>query len=273
MATEEDDVVRPLNPVELENDIRAIVSAKENKHSRSVQMAIGPSEIGDSCDRRLAYKAAKIPAPKRKPRSNWLATLGTQAHKFLSEAFDQNNEDLGHERWITEQKVQITPSIWGTVDLYDIDTATVIDHKVLGNASYHEIKMGRLPKKYRVQLHMYGMGYEDAGAPVVNVALALYSRTDDLDGTWSKKPLFLYHEPYDRDIARKALLRYKEIMDLTDTLQVKTYPEKMAQIPTAEDAECRFCPFYKPGHGPADGEGCPGMDKDLDKPLSIPGIT
>jgi hypothetical protein len=241
----------------LADEMRAVVLRKEKSHERRMQGGIGPSELGHSCDRYLAYRALRI-KPRENNRSSWLATLGTAAHGWLEKAFEAENTRLERERYVTEVRVRITGSIWGTVDLYDKDTETIIDHKVLGNSSYHEIKMGRIPVKYRTQLHVYGLGVEKEGAPVKQVALAAYPRTDDLDGTFSNKPLIVWSEPYSESLARDALKRFGSIISLSESLESKDGRIPLDLVEISDAVDCTFCPFLTPGHGPADETGCPG---------------
>lgn len=62
--------------------VEAIRHAIAN-HPRSLQRAIGPSEVGIECDRRLAYKL--LGHPERDGGDGWLPTVGTGVHSWLEE--------------------------------------------------------------------------------------------------------------------------------------------------------------------------------------------
>lgn len=109
-------------------------------HPRSLQTAIGPSEIGTPCDRKIAYKLLRHPERPQPPA--WLPTIGTGVHSWLEDAFDQGayRELLAsggdQERWLTETRVTVgyIPGMGfleGSCDLYDRYTGTVVDHKGL----------------------------------------------------------------------------------------------------------------------------------------------
>lgn len=89
----------------------AVVDAITN-HPRSLQTAIGPSEIGTPCARKIAYKLLGVEERPQKP--NWRATVGTGTHMWMEETFDRANEQWalqqgtpGVERYLIEERVQM----------------------------------------------------------------------------------------------------------------------------------------------------------------------
>ena len=87
----------------------AIIHAIEN-HPRSQQRAIGPSEVGEPCARKLGYKL--LGAPERPQQPAWKPTVGTATHAWLESVFDAANlrgvATLdGHERWMAETRLTV----------------------------------------------------------------------------------------------------------------------------------------------------------------------
>lgn len=256
-------------PVDLRAEIMRVVQTADAEAPRSRQTAIGPSEVGHPCDRYLAYKLfAATPVNVR--HDNWLAILGTATHAWLADAFQADNTRLGRTRWTVEHRVYATDGLSGSCDLYDHDTATVIDHKILGVTSLRKIRSGDIPPKYRTQLHIYGYGHTRAGRPVQTVALACYPRADTLRGEYSGNGLHLHTEPYDPAIALAALERIAKVTQDGAVLELDTHPDRYQLIPATPE-DCRYCPYYKPGAASASDAGCPGQTT-TELPTSIPGL-
>lgn len=231
------------------DEMRGIVRAHESSRPRSMQTAIGPSEAGTPCSRRLAYKLLGVSASNT-GNDPWAAIIGTSVHAWLDEAFRGDNERSEVERWATDVKVELPGYMRGSVDLYDRKTATVIDHKVLGLTSLKRFRAEGPSQQYRTQLHLYGAGLRIAGANVQHVALAVWSRTGFLkDAEW-------WTEPYNEQIVEDCLRRIDALRATTEALGTAALP----LIPTA-DAHCKWCPFYLPGVTDAT-EACGGHVKE-----------
>lgn len=231
-----------------------VITTAITTHPRSLQKKIGPSEIGHPCARRIAYKLLGTPENETKP--NWKATIGTGAHMWLENAFDQDNlrhaehTGTGQERWLVETKVSVGDmngtEITGSCDLYDRVTATVIDHKTVGPTQLTNYKRKGASEQYRIQAHLYGRGWQRAGFPVDTVAVAFLPRNGELADS------YLWHEPYDEQVAIDALQRLAGIDLATTALGVDALPG----LGTA-DAWCHMCPFYERGSQDP-RHGCPG---------------
>lgn len=227
---------------------------------RTLQQHLGPSELGVSCDRQVAGKFAALPATNH-VADPWPSIVGTACHAWAAEAFSADNLRRGVLRWVTEHRVTPHPDHPGTADLYDAQEQCVDDHKFLGESSMSKVRK-RPPRKYRVQLHLYGRGYINLGLPVNRVVLAAYPRTAaSLDG------LYVWEEATNT-AESNALLQ--TVFDQTAYRRqwgeaIVAGNATLMDVPadTGEDGsdECYFCPFYRPGQGPADGVGCPGPDK------------
>jgi hypothetical protein len=242
---------------DLKQTVTTLIALTDNLSHRSLQRRIGPSEVGTPCLRRLAYKLHDEPEPNASADS-WLATVGTAVHAWLAEALQKQNQLLGRERWLVEQRVQIRMNLSGSTDAYDTDTDTVIDWKVVGPTRLKEYKANGPGLQYRSQGHLYGAGWENAGRTPKTVAIVFLPRNAPLNN------LHVWSEPYDRTVAQAALDR----LDAVTALLGVTEPEKTghagwAQIPATGGHACLYCPFYRAGSQDL-ATGCPG---DPDNPV------
>lgn len=224
-------------------------------HPRSLQKAIGPSEIGIECDRRLAYKL--LDKPERHQAPAWLPTIGTGVHSWLEEAFDQAATAQhiatggGPEEWLTENRVTVGElpglgPISGNCDLFHRPTGTVIDHKIIGPGPLKKYKAAGPSQQYRIQAHLYGQGYADAGHTVRRVMIAFLPRNGQLSDA------YLWSEPWNPQIAADALARLERINNA-----VMTVGDRLLPVLPTSDAHCGFCPWFRPGSTDLT-TGCPG---------------
>lgn len=233
----------------------AVVDAITN-HPRSLQVAIGPSEIGTACPRKLLYKLTGVPEKPQKP--NWKATVGTGGHLWQEETFDRANQTFalstgapGVERWLIEETVTVGTDanglpITGHCDLFDRLTSTVIDHKFVGKTQLAKYKSKGPSAQYRAQAHLYGQGWTNAGIEVRDVAICFLPRDGELrDHYW-------WTEPFDPQVAADALQRMHGLQLAHQALGDAAF----AAVGTADDY-CSFCPFYQPAATDL-ATGCPG---------------
>lgn len=235
--------------VDVKQQLTAVIKDAAANAPRSRQTAIGPSEVGQDCARRLAYKLLDWPTanPDGDP---WPSVVGTATHAWLGDAFEAAGQP---GRYLVEKRLAIAPPLLpgGSCDLYDTWTETVIDHKVVGQSSMSRYKREGPRRQYRVQLHVYGLGWELAGRAPRNVALAFYPRGGLLSGLW------VWTEPYDRQIALDAIARLHNIRQLAISLDPEAHPERWALIPATADHGCTYCPWWRPGSTDL-SSGCPG---------------
>ena len=254
--------------VDLKQQLTKVIKDTAANAPRSRQTAIGPSVVGQDCSRRLAYKLLDWPTanPDGDP---WPSIVGTATHAWLGDAFEAASGTeatpanvagaVGRAaaaqpgRYIVEKRLTIAPPLLpgGSCDLYDTWTETVIDHKVVGTSSMQRYKRDGPRRQYRVQLHVYGLGWEIAGRAPRNVALAFYPRGGLLSGLW------VWTEPYDGQIAIDAITRLTSIRQLTISLDPEAHPERWALIPATADHGCTYCPWWRPGSTDL-SSGCPG---------------
>jgi hypothetical protein len=227
------------------NAIDALVADALNNQPRSQQKLIGPSEIGTSCIRCLARKLAgveKLP-PQGIADVAWLPAIGTAVHAMLEQMFDKDNLSKSSNgetpRWLIEEKLVIGKigdhEITGSCDLYDLETNTVIDHKVVGAT-----KLTSIPKKgpgdqYRVQAHLYGLGWSLRGYEVNEVAVKFYPRNNP-----SLLAGYFWTEKYDENIAFEALQRANDIYD--SVVSSTDLNEYLLTLETSKD--CFSCSDY-----------------------------
>lgn len=240
--------------------LRDILTAHDANSARSVQTAIGPSEIGEPCQRALAYRLTGTPT-SRTETIPWAPIQGTAVHAYIADALQAHNEQLGRERWIVEERVHCDDEVSGSGDAFDTDTATVLDWKVVGDSTLDWCRPnprgrpprpdGRMKPVYRTQAHLYGLGHQRAGRDVRWVRIVLLSRSHDYaKGTeWT--------EAFDPELAIRALMRMYATQDLARDLDLANNPALWAVVPAEVGDGCRFCNYHRPG-GPADGTGCPG---------------
>jgi hypothetical protein len=251
-------------------ELRRVLLEHAARAPRTLQQHLGPSELGVECDRQVAGKMAALPATNH-VLDPWPSMVGTACHAYAADAFTEDNLRSGLLRWVAEQKVTPHPEHPGTADLYDASEQAVVDHKFLGQSSMSKIRKGLIPdlalmalkpRKYVVQLLLYGLGYYLMGLPVKRVVLAAYPRTAaTLDG------LYVWETSFTDDAGN---LLPEVVALLGQVLNVDTPRRRqmanlilnglpLMQIPAVPDAdECYFCPFYRPQAARDSGPGCPG---------------
>jgi hypothetical protein len=233
-----------VDPTAIFGELKYVIGKAIEEHPRSQQKAIGPSEIGSPCERRLAYKLLDIPVVNVQP-PGWRPTVGTAVHSWLEDTFEARNvidgfveRDTG--RWRTERKLLVgvvnDVPIFGTCDLYDADTATSIDWKVVGPTTLRRVKAGHVSPGYQAQGQMYGRGWKLRGLPVHQVMVVFLPSAGELSEAqfWSA--------PFDEAQATAALERLARIHTLLGMVGERALPH----LPIAEDY-CSHCPWFSVG--------------------------
>lgn len=238
----------------LKRELQDIVLWNENHSPRSQQVSIGPSEIGDPCDRKIAYRLAAVPAVNTWS-DPWPAIVGTAVHAWLETAINNYQRVHGDQGWRTELTVFPDQFIIGHSDAYNYLHRTVLDHKTSGTEGMRKVRKGILPPSYRSQVHMYGLGHALAGRPVETVALAFFPRSGWL------RDLFIWQEPYDETVAKAALARMYGIGQRLIDMNIEANPHRYEQIEATPGDSCVWCPWYRtdlPGDAAASERGCGG---------------
>ncbi|MBQ0947683.1 hypothetical protein [Streptomyces sp. RK76] len=241
--------------------IAALIADTAHNAPRSLQKRLGPSEVGDPCERRLSYKELDWPrsAADGDPAAS---IIGTGFHSWMEEAFTRRQTTLpdGRPRYKIEERVTVQPSpieaaiVAGSTDLFDRATGTVWDWKLVGHTTQDKYRRGGPGPQYRIQAHLYGLGQENAGETVNRVAICFVARYHELR-------VHVWTEPYQRDVAKQALARLGRIRaNLTSPEAAASGYDHTwwSQIPTSEQAKCRFCEWFKPSSTDLT-VGCPGI--------------
>jgi hypothetical protein len=212
---------------------------------RAGQVAIGPSEVGHACTRRIAYKLLDWEKPNEMQGGSWAAQVGTAIHAYLAEIFGKK------EGYLVEQRVNIRGNLSGTVDLYDTKNGVVIDWKTTGSSKLAAYRKDGADPQHVIQVHLYAYGLAAQGADVKKVALAYLPTSGQLsDG-------YVDIRDYDPQIALDAFTRLDTIHALLAQVDVEQNPDFWSQIPAKTSRLCAWCPYFKP-FSKALNEGCPG---------------
>ena len=241
-------------------ELRRVFLEHAARSPRTLQQHLGPSELGVECDRQVVGKLAALPTTNHVV-DPWPSIVGTACHAWAADAFTADNLRRGFVRWIAEQRVTPHPDHPGTADLYDALERAVVDHKFLGESSMAKVRKG-WPRKYRVQLLLYALGYFLLGLPVRRVVLAAYPRTAaSLDGLYVSDLAFT-------DDGGQILPDVLDLLELVfrQTAERRALAERFLRqeirfedVPAFPDGdECYFCPFYRPQAAKDSGPGCPG---------------
>lgn len=221
---------------------------------RSLQRAIGPSELGTPCTRRLAYRVIDWQPKPNSDTDPWAATIGTSVHAWMAETYAAENAKLAgtpaHDRYLIEHRVTLPGGITGSCDLYDRDSCSVVDWKVVGLDRLKGYRKNGPGPQYKVQAHLYGLGLQLAGEQPREVAIVFLPRGGRIDG------LHVWAEPYNPAVAVDAIKRYQAVQDFHFNVMPETHPDRWALLPTA-DAHCTYCPWHLPGSTDL-SQGCPG---------------
>lgn len=237
--------------------IREFIIDADKNAGRSQQKAIGPSEVGEPCERQLSYKMLDWPETNDQ-RDPIAAIIGTGFHMWMAEKFEARQSLMadGTPRYRIEERVTVrdgytdAATLAGSSDLFDRLAALNYDWKLVGKSSHDKYRRQGPGEKYRIQAHLYGLGQENAGCTPSRVAVVFIGRHHEL-------MVHVWSEPYDRTVAEQALARLDRIRDTAMRLEPDLHPENWAQIPTPEKPNCRFCPWLKPGSTDL-SQGCPG---------------
>lgn len=225
---------------------------------RSLQVKIGPSEIGNPCARRIAYKITGQPEVNTRGVA-WKPFVGTAIHEQMATIMAaaeikrfQDDPDAT-PRWRVEERVTVGQingvDITGNADLYDQHRGVVYDWKFVGNRALEKYRANGPGEQYRTQAHLYGRGFASQGLPVHHVAVVFMTR----DGEF--KDRVLWHEPYDEQVAIDALERASTIAGAMELLGAA---DALALIPATE-SWCGNCPYFKAGSSDLT-VACPGVD-------------
>jgi hypothetical protein len=204
--------------------------------ARSVQTAIGPSQVGHPCPRNLLFMASGHSRAESFV-DPWPSILGTAGHSWLDDALGAQPAGT----WLTSSRVNVGGGLGGTTDAFWVPDGAVVDFKILGNTKFLEIQ--REPpesaywttgdgQQYYVQIQSYGTGMANKGLSVRNVALAIFGRSKRLSD------MYIVSWPYDPAVSARALSRLTSVKTLA---AAGVNPMAIPAVPTK--AGCYYCPF------------------------------
>lgn len=241
--------------VDIAEDLKAEFTTMIRWHEefapRTMQVALGPSDLGTECDRRLAYKIAGIAGFNR--GDPWAAFVGSAIHTRIEGVIRKYAKEHGGT-WLIEERIVVTPEISGRADL--IRDNMVIDIK---SASPDVIK--KLPDtgprgSYLPQIHSYAWGLNQAGHRIDKVAFVFVPRSGRLDDMW------VWVDAYRPEIAEAALKRVYGFARRLGEMDILNNPHLWETVPATPDYMwCQFCPLMNRGMSPdepATDKGCPG---------------
>jgi hypothetical protein len=232
----------------LAGELSATITDAVLNMPRSLQVALGPSEIGHPCQRQIAYKL--LDWPQANQDLDYLPSfVGTAAHVAMAAALEAANVTTPGT-WLVEQRVHATDELSGSTDAYHLPTDTVVDHKFVGPSSMKKYRANGPSRIYVVQAHTYGLGWERAGRRPLNIAIALYPRGGRM------RDLYVWVAPYDQQVALEALARLRTIKGAVLALDPEANPAHWSAFPIEAGHHCTFCPYYAPGSSDL-SQGCP----------------
>lgn len=231
----------------LRDDLITMIRSRDAATPRHLQRELGPSDVAHPCLRRMAFGMLDI--PEVNPQFDPLpAIIGTATHTWLESAAVHANMVAGRTRWLTEARVEVAPGLSGSCDLYDCDTATVIDWKVVGATRLPKYRKDPGPL-YRTQVALYARGFENAGFTVQQTAIAFVPRGATLHS------MHVWRADYDPAVADEALARRERVMAMLSDLDVENHPERFSWIEKSP-YDCMWCRWWRPvPRGPRECEG------------------
>jgi hypothetical protein len=218
----------------LADELAEIISKAGQWSPRSKQIAIGPSEIGHECSRRLAYKLLDWEKINEGGSSSWSAQVGTAIHAYLAEVFGKIE---GYE---VEQRVTIRSGLSGSIDLFDVNRGIVMDWKTTSSKQIETRRKEGATKQQLIQTQLYGYGKAQQGAIVNHVALVYLPTSGSLDD------MHMEMYEYDEQVALDALARIDSLYTLLSTVDVESNPQMWDLIPAEPTRLCSYCPYFLP---------------------------
>jgi hypothetical protein len=223
-------------------------------HPRGLQTAIGCSEIGHPCGRKLAAKVAGV-APVNSSGDPLPAWTGVACHSSMQQVFERENARLGRERYLLENRVEVGPGLSGSADLFDSDFGRVIDWKFVNPTRLAGYRKSGPPPEYVVQCQSYGRGFANAGHTVNSVGIVFFPRGGQLAKS------HIWTQPYDPAVGEAAVARLALIHKVVGDLNLSdpvNHPALMTITTPTPDRNCTYCPYYS-AKPPVDGRAyCDG---------------
>lgn len=235
-------------------EIRQLIEADIANAPRELQREIGPSELGTDCVHCLAAKLAGWPE-RRSP--GWLPFIGTCVHAHFEQMFNAMDTWIGPnsqwpndttKRFEAEKRVRVGHlnglhagyPVTGSIDLWDKETHSTIDWKIVGNTTVTKVKAHGPSQQYRVQASLYGMGLTYEGELVERNCIYFLPRNKTSLGDalpWETR--------FDPEPGKWALARAQLLVNLMDCVEQAEGPDVrdswIKQLPAAGPDKCFSC--------------------------------
>lgn len=210
---------------------------------RSQQAELGASEIGQRCERRIAYRIAGTPVVNHPDPIRTL--VGTGFHAAMADGL--RRLDGGMNRYLVEVNVSYR-GVPGQVDVHDRVHRRAADWKTTAQHNLRRYVTDGVPPNYQVQLQIYAQGLIALGEDVDEVALVFIPREAK-----SVTDIWCWSQPVDKAVADDAIDRYELIVAAT----AKSGP---AGVPAWPSNLCSYCPNYRE-HAVDLSVACPGKEQ------------
>lgn len=236
--------------LEIKEDLTDIILSAAKNSTRSRQVALGVSEVGNDCDLRIAYKMAGVPTTSNSP-DPWPSVVGTAIHAWVEQAVRDYQAIHSIAEWLTELEVAPSPLVAGHTDLYHAPRALVLDWKFPSPDNLRKMRQEGPSLQYQVQVQLYGLGHIKAGRKVDRVGVAALGRSGWL------KDLYVWTTQFDRPMAEAALQRVYDI----GTKVIEEYVverNNWEAIPRTPSRLCSWCPWFNETAAAPSQHGCPG---------------
>jgi hypothetical protein len=226
-------------------ELKAIIQRAMNTRPRNLQTDVGPSSLGRDCLARLTCEL--VGSRLVDQASGWRAEVGTFIHAGLAgflTACDENKACL-QPRFLVEKKVMVGKiagvECWGSADLFDIDSGTIVDYKTTGQWRLKHYRANGPGNQYRTQAHLYGHGFALLGYRVATVMDIFLPRDGELGEAYA------WAESYDEQVALDALGRATGLVELVRAIGLEAV---LKMLPPCTDQWCNVCPTRKPFGAP-----------------------
>ena len=229
---------------------RRVIEAISIIPERSKQVRIGPSEIGDICQRCLAERLIEsYNGTPRDPQALAIASwLGTSAHAAIEKL---GIEDAFQELKVTVGEIEGIGPITGSVDFYDRISNQIVDFKFSNKKKISNLarafttrennevlfdnnsRVVGVLQKYYTQQMLYGKGIIDTyDYPVDSVSLLLIPRDASIETF--ENGITELRFAFDKSVADAMLARASEILAWS-----LDHPDELDDLES--DPQCYYC--------------------------------
>lgn len=177
---------------------------------RGLQVEIGVSEVGMTCQRCVIRKLAKVEKTHGTP--SWRAQLGTYVHAGLADEFEkrwQGGEVYVEQNLLVHEYKDLR--LKGSCDAFfpNNGKGLVVDWKIVGDDTLERAHNGEIKQQYIVQGNLYAYGWEQQGHTVDTVAIMfLPANKNNL-----QKEAAPISFPYQPQVAAQALANLERYID------------------------------------------------------------